>query len=650
MPHLTTRLKRLRNALERQRAYQLMRTASIILRRDGLPAFAERLGRWLRGERRYYRPLEWLAYQKYAQSAKLSPTELAAQRQAALAWSYQPTFGILTPLYNVPLPIFQQTAAAVTAQSYPNWRWYVADASTDSQLSAYLQQLAAAEPRLCAIRLDQNRGIAANTNAALQSATEEFLVLLDHDDLLASEALFEVARFLQTQPQADLIYSDSDKVNAKGRHFEPFFKPDWSPELLLCVNYLAHLSVLRREVALQVGQFDPALDGAQDWDYFLRLSEQTQRIHHIPKVLYHWRAWRSSTAQARSAKRYVAAAQLAAVRNHLQRTGIAAPRVFFVAEHPIRSIYPRVEWQQSAPRSVAIIIPSRDHARVLDACLASLFRLTDYPNYRVIVVDTGSREPATNALYARYAAEPRFSLVHYDQPFNFSRACNFGAQHAAQDDLLLFLNNDTQVLAADWLSRMAQWFEREGVGVVGAKLLYPDGKVQHGGVIVGLSGMASHAFQLSEESIMTHFGSDDWYRDYLAVTGACLLIDRRLFERIGGFDEAYELVYSDVELCLRAVAAGYRVVYTPDARLLHHESLTHKRRVPYDDFLRANEHFKTWIERGDPYYNPNLSHIGTLPNFSANSGERAVHLNAVLMAKLRALPAKGYLTLPDDLA
>lgn len=197
---------------------------------------------------------------------------------------------------------------------------------------------------------------------------------------------------------------------------------------------------------------------------------------------------------------------------------------------------------------------------------------------------------------------------------------------------------------------MAQWFEREGVGVVGAKLLYPDGKVQHGGVIVGLSGMASHAFQLSEESIMTHFGSDDWYRDYLAVTGACLLIDRRLFERIGGFDEAYELVYSDVELCLRAVAAGYRVVYTPDARLLHHESLTHKRRVPYDDFLRANEHFKTWIERGDPYYNPNLSHIGTLPNFSANSGERAVHLNAVLMAKLRALPAKGYLTLPDDLA
>ncbi len=650
MPDLTLRLKKLRDALERQRAVQLIRTASIILRRDGAGAFAGRLYRWLRGERRYYRPLEWLAYEKYAQRARLSPAEQAAQRQLALTWRFQPTFGILTPLHNVPLHIFKQTAASVAAQSYPNWRWHVADASTNGQLSDYLQMLAAAEPRLNAIRLKRNEGIAANTNAALRCATEDFLILLDHDDLLAPEALFAVAYFLQSRPEADLIYSDSDKIDARGRHFEPFFKPDWSPELLLCVNYIAHLSAFRREVALQVGLFDPALDGAQDWDYFLRLSEYTQRIYHIPKVLYHWRAWRSSTAQAYTAKSYVSSAQVAAVRNHLQRTGIAAPRVFFAPKHPIRRYSLCVHWQQRKPRSVAIIIPSRDHAEVLQACLSSVFRLTDYPSYRVIVVDTGSREPTTAALYARYAAESRFSVVHYTEPFNFSRACNFGARHATQDDLLLFLNNDTQVLAADWLARMAQWFERKGVGIVGAKLLYPDGKIQHGGVIVGLSGMASHAFQLAEESITTHFGSDDWYRNYLAVTGACLLIDRRLFEQIGGFDEAYRLIYSDVELCLRAVAAGCRVVYTPDARLLHHESLTHKRRVPYADFLRANEHFREWIERGDPYYNPNLSHIGTLPNFSANSSERAAHLNATLMAKLRALPERGYLTLPDDLA
>ncbi|MCE7948514.1 MAG: glycosyltransferase [Chloroflexi bacterium CFX4] len=645
-----TFLKKLRANLARRRVFQLFRTAYTIWQRDGLHAFTDRLRRWLGGERRYYRPLEWLAYEKHCQTAALSADQLTAQRETALGWRAQPTFAILTPVYNAPLYIFKQTAAFVTSQSYPNWRWYVADASTDATLSAYITQLAATEPRIVLIRLPENGGISANTNAALNCATEDFLLLLDHDDLLAPEALFEVAHFLQSQPNADLIYSDSDKVDAKGRRFEPLFKPDWSPELLLCANYIRHLSVFRREVALRVGQFDSALDGAQDWDYFLRLSEVTQCIYHLPKVLYHWRAWEGSTAQARGAKHYAAAAQIAAVENHLKRTGIAAPHVFFDAAHPIRKFYPYVQWEQPQPRRIAIIIPSRDHADVLGSCLGSLFRLTDYPHYRVIVVDTGSREQVTADLYARYAAEPRFSVVHYSAPFNFSRACNFGAQHAADADLLLFLNNDTEILAADWLARMAQWFEREKVGIVGAKLLYPSGEIQHGGVIVGLSGMASHAFMLSREAIMTHFGSDDWYRNYLAVTGACLMIAQPLFEQIGGFDEAYQLIYSDVEICLRAVVHGYRVVYTPDVRLIHYESLTHQRRVPYADFLRADQHFKTWIERGDPYYNPNLSHIGTLPNFSANSGERAAHLNAVLMARLRAMPEKGYLTLPDDLA
>ncbi len=645
-----TFLKKLRANLVRRRTFQLFRTAYTIWRRDGIHAFTDRLRRWLGGERRYYRPLEWLAYEKHCQTAALSAQQLAIQRQMALEWQAQPTFAILTPVYNAPLHIFKQTASFVASQSYPNWRWYVADASTDAALSAYITQLAATEPRITLIRLPNNGGIAANTNAALNRATEDFLLLLDHDDLLAPEALFEVAHCLQTQPDADLIYSDSDKVDAKGRRFEPLFKPDWSPELLLCVNYIRHLSVFRREVALRVGQFDSALDGAQDWDYFLRLSEVTQRIHHLPKVLYHWRAWEGSTAQARSAKHYAAAAQIAAVQNHLLRTGISAPHVFFDEAHPIRKFYPYVQWEQPQPRHIAIIIPSRDHADVLGSCLESLFRLTNYPHYRVIVVDTGSREQATADLYARYAAEPRFSVVYYTEPFNFSRACNFGAQHTTDADLLLFLNNDTEILAADWLARMAQWFEREGVGIVGAKLLYPSGEIQHGGVIVGLSGMASHAFMLSREAIMTHFGSDDWYRNYLAVTGACLMIAQPLFEQIGGFDEAYALIYSDVEICLRAVAHGYRVVYTPDVRLIHYESLTHQRRVPYADFLRADQHFKLWIERGDPYYNPNLSHIGTLPNFSANSGERPAHLNAVLMARLRAMPEKGYLTLPDDLA
>lgn len=632
---------------------QLANTAYRLLRQEGLGAFANRLVLWLRGERRYIRRdrPELHGYEPYCKATTPNDADLAAQRKEALAWRTAPTFGILTPVYKPPLYIFRRTVESVLAQSYPHWRWYLADASPNDEIWEYLTYLAAQDARIVPIRLTENRGISENSNAALrqalQEATCEYIALLDHDDKLAPEALYAMAKFIQAHPDADFIYSDGDKINAEDHRFDPIFKPDWSPELLLCVNLLCQMAVLRRGLLEKVGGFDPTKDGAQDWDLFLRISEVTQKIYHLPKVLYHWRVWERSTASSRGAKSYAAEAQLAAIREHLVRTGIQNPRVFFDTEHPIHGTYPLVAWEQPQPRSIAIIIPSRDHADMLLGCLVTLFGRTHYPNYRVIVVDTGSTEQATFALYARYAQEPRFQVVQYTEPFNFSKACNFGAQHATDSDLLLFLNNDIEVLDGTWLARMAQWYERPGVGIVGAKLMFPDGLVQHGGVYIGGGGLAAHLFGGLPENLITYFGNDGWYRNCLAVTGACLMIGRQVFDEVGGFDEAYQLNYSDVALCLRAHEAGYRILYTPHARLIHYESVTHKRRIPRADFLRANEAFQKWIKSGDPYYNPSLSY--QMPNHyvTMDPTHRAPYVNRMLMARL---PRKAMITLPDDLA
>ncbi|MCE7947278.1 MAG: glycosyltransferase family 2 protein [Chloroflexi bacterium CFX4] len=632
---------------------QLTNTSYRLLRQEGLGAFTNRLGLWLRGERRYMRHdrPELHGYEAYCKATTPNEAELAAQRKEARVWQNAPSFGILTPVYQPPLYIFRRTVESVLAQSYPYWRWYLADSSSNDEIWEYLTYLAAQDARIVPIRLTQNKGISENSNAALrqalQEATCEYIALLDHDDKLAPEALYAMAKFIQAQPDADFIYSDGDKINAEDHRFDPIFKPNWSPEMLLCVNLLCQMAVMRRDLLAKVGMFDPSKDGAQDWDLFLRISEVTQKIYHLPKVLYHWRVWERSTASSREAKSYAAEAQLAAIREHLVRTGIQNPRVFFDSEHPIHGTYPLVIWEQPQPRSIAIIIPSRDHADMLLGCLATLFGRTRYPNYRVIVVDTGSTEQATFDLYARYAQEPRFQVVKYTEPFNFSKACNFGAQHAAESDLLLFLNNDIEVLDGTWLARMAQWYERTGVGIVGAKLIFPDGLVQHGGVYIGGGGLAAHLFSRLPENLITYFGNDGWYRNVLAVTGACLMISRQAFDAVGGFDEAYQLNYSDVALCLRAHEAGYRIVYTPHARLIHYESVTHKRRIPRVDFLRANEAFQKWIKSGDPYYNPSLSYA--MPNHyvTMDPSHRALYVNRMLMARL---PRKAMITLPDDLA
>lgn len=559
-------------------------------------------------------------------------------------WDYKPALNIVTAVFGPPLSVFEETINSVLQQTYGRWVWNLVDASEEDTVWNVLTSLAARDLRVRPHRLVRNQGISGNINIALEQATGDYIVMLDHDDTIAPHALFSVAQAIAIQPDLDFIYSDSDKLDESGHRCEPLFKPDWSPEMLLSWNLLNQISVFRRSLLDQIGYLNPELDGAQDWDFYFRITERTQQIHHIPQILYHWRKTAKSTAKSVSNKPFAQKAQIRAISDHLQRTKTTKPEVFFIPGHPIHKTYPLSRWTSTRNWKISIIIPSKDRVHLLRKCLETVFGLTTYSNYEVIVVDTGSTEKNTHDYYDELKNRSQFRLISFREPFNFGKACNFGVSQAT-GDMLLFLNNDTEVLTRNWLERMLQWFEISGVGIVGAKLLFPNGKIQHAGVILGFGGLAGHLFANENENTSSIFGTDGWYRNVSAVTGACLMIRQDLFSRIGGFDDAFELIYSDVELCIRAAALGYRTVYSPEVRLLHHESATHERRIPRLDFENASQKWKTLLQLGDPYFNPNLTSTSARPSFKVRPDENPAQLNDRLMARL---PKKETILLPGD--
>jgi GT2 family glycosyltransferase len=448
-------------------------------------------------------------------------------------------------------------------------------------------------------------------------AQGEFVQFLDHDDLLSPNAFYEVARLLNENAAWDVIYYDEDKLSADGTaRLSPFFKPDWSPVLLISANYLTH-ALMRRTLVIEAGKLDPATDGAQDWDLAFRVTERTNRIAHIPKVLYHWRQVSGSTSGDLTAKPWVFDTQIRCVENHLRRTGCANPQVNFPSMGFLRA-----RWQV-AGRKVSIIIPSKERVALLSRCLSSITQITLYPNYEFVIVDNGSVEPETLQYYDSLRRDPRVNIVPYNEKFNYSRANNIGARHAT-GDIFLFLNNDTEVLEADWLEEMVRWAERPDVGVVGAKLLYPDLTIQHAGVVIGMEGHASHVFWGAPEKYGGPFGSVDWYRNYTATTGACMMMRREVFETLGGFDEAYILAFSDIEICIRADERGLQTVYTPYARLKHYEGKTRGSFIPPEDIEVGLVHFMEPVAAGDRYFNPNLSYSHRLPTIAMPGEEGRV--------------------------
>ena len=525
----------------------------------------------------------------------------------------QPLVSILLPVYNPDLELLDAAIASVRNQIYDRWEVCIADdASTDPKVRPRLEQAAANEPRIKLTFREKNGHIAACSNSALAIASGDWCALLDQDDLLTEDALGRFALQLDLHPAAGLVYSDEDKIDAAGVRSDPFFKPDWNPELFLGQNFINHLGLYRTDLVRRVGGFREGFEGSQDYDLALRCIEQLEpaQIRHIPRVLYHWRKATGSVAAAPDAKPYAREAARRAITEHLHRNGIDG-QVEACPENPEahRVVYSLGE---KSP-SVSIIIPMRDQIGLLQRCLESIRAHTDYAPIEFVVVDNGSTEKAALEFLQDLEHAGQARVVRDAGPFNFSRLTNSGAA-CAKGEILLFLNNDIEATKREWLREMVRHAVRSEVGAVGARLWYPDGTLQHGGVILGLGGVAGHAFPRLRRGRGGYFSRALLEQNCSAVTGACLAVRKQLFETIGPFDGTHlPISFNDVDFGLRLRAAGLRNVWTPSANLIHAESASRGHqptRQEQAQFVREASYMqqKWGLELlHDPYYNPNLS-------------------------------------------
>jgi glycosyltransferase involved in cell wall biosynthesis len=514
-----------------------------------------------------------------------------------------PKLSILMPVHDPPVEFLEKAFVSVRGQVYQNWELCIADdGSSDQRVRELLQEWLATDSRVKLTRMDQSVNISLATNAAAELATGEFLLFLDHDDELSPDALGEVVLYLSRCPQTDILYSDDDKIDAAGNRYAPQFKPDWSPELLLSYMYLSHLFVVKRTLFEAIGGARKGLEGSQDYDLALRATEQAEQVGHVPKVLYHWRALPGSTASSGIAKPKSFEAGQRAVEEACMRRGIEA--VVYRPDFAVRDhlgMY-RLRFPDNGP-SVTIVIPTKNQAPLLRRCLESIKRTT-YRNYEVVIIDNESDDSETLA-YLGSLPHRVLRLPNPSGRFNFA-AINNRAVREIHSDYLLFLNNDTEVQSACWLSQMVGYGQIEGVGAVGAKLVFPDGRIQHAGVIHGLHhGLAAPAFKLAPADGHGYLSYLSVSRNYSAVTAACLLTPRKLFLDLSGFNEAdYAVAYNDVDYCYRLVDRRYRCVYCPDAELIHYEGYSRGFR---DDPAELAAFRTAYRHRRDPWYSPHLT-------------------------------------------
>lgn len=543
---------------------------------------------------------------------KNEPSGDDSSRQMGHRFESGPCISIVVPVFNTPIPFLRDMIDSVLNQTYQRWQLCITDGgSNDGQVGATLHSYVEKDERICVRILGENLGIAGNSNAALSLATGEFVCFLDHDDLLSSNALYEAVRAIHENPDADLLYSDEDKITHDGKkRYDPHFKPDWSPDTFCSYNYLCHLTVCRRELITRIGGFREGFDGAQDYDLFLRAAKQARLIVHIPKILYHWRSHESSTAFASQAKQYAFDAGKRALEDALSGERFSA----VVSPGLSMGAY-RVSYVVLDQPTVALIIPTKDKADVLQRCIESVFRKTEYPHYHVVIVDNGSVDRETFAYYQTLSDKKNIALLSYDKPFNFSSINNYAVRHISDEyRYLLFLNNDMEVISPDWLGEMLGHAQRPEIGAVGAKLYYPNNTIQHAGVIVGIGGAAGHAHKYAPRDTNGYFSRARITQNVSAVTAACLLMRRDVFDAIGGYDEQFSHAFNDVDLCLRIREKGFRIVFTPYAELYHYESISRGYEDTPDKYVRFQkeiglfqERWNDFLAKGDPCYNPNLT-------------------------------------------
>ena len=618
VPQWVARARMQRKLLSLHPRYRVNDGAGVSLPSARLPGSVDEL--WQEYHRLYaHDGVGLILYQEWQEGVEAVNNKRFAHEVAQAAgrqWTMQddwPLISVLLPIFNTPAHLLQRCIESVLRQSYPKWQLCIADdRSTLAHVRPLLERYAAQDER---IRLEfraANGHIAQASNSALALATGEYVGLLDHDDELAEHALFCVARALADHPEAQIIYSDEDKLDESGQRCDPYFKPDFSPDLLLAQNYFGHFCVFRRSLVCRAGAFRAGFEGSQDYDLILRCLTQltdTNGVLHLPHVLYHWRKTAGSTALSPDEKSYAYDAAQRALQQHLDSQKPGA-RVEIVAP----GLY-RQHWPLADSPKVSIVVPTRDGLDVLKPCIDSIVQRTQYTNYEIVVVDNQSCLPETAAYLdeLQESLQGRLRVLAYDQPFNYSAINNYAAAHAS-GDVLALLNNDIEVLNADWLSEMVAQATRPGVGCVGAKLYYPDGTLQHGGVILGIGGVAGHAHQFAARDAVGYFNRLRVVHNVSAVTGAALVVKKGIYLQVGGMDEAnLPVAFNDVDFCLRVRQAGYRNVWTPYAELVHHESKTRGADNTPDKQSRFERECRFMQEKWaamlqhDPYYNPNLS-------------------------------------------
>ncbi|MDP2966325.1 MAG: glycosyltransferase family 2 protein [Pelolinea sp.] len=570
-------------------------------------------------------PPHALSYAKWIHQNEPEITELIRQRNSNELFPYRPLISIIVPVFNTPEDVLRDTLDSVLNQTYTNWQLCIANGSPEAVTTTLvLKEYAEKDQRVHLVTLKKNLGIAANTNAAIALANGQYVAFLDHDDCLAPFVLFEVVSAIKAHPQTDVFYSDEDKLTADGKiRYDPHFKSAFNLELLRCMNYMCHFLVIRKIIGDHVGWLREGFEGAQDFDLILRVVEKSHWVTHIPRILYHWRAISSSTANDTNAKNHATNSGILALQDHMDRLGITAQ----VKQTKYPTNY-RIKYSIPNNPLVSIIIPSHNHTDDLQRCVNSILKKSTYLNYEIVIFENNSHDETIFKLYEELKNTACVHVIEFNKPFNYSRINNF-AVNKVSGEIILLLNNDTEVITPDWLECMLEYAIQPGVGAVGAKLYYADGTLQHGGVFIATPGeVAGHSHKRTQRDLPGYNHRLILPQNLSAVTAACLMMRKKVFNQVAGFDERFELAFGDVDLCVRLCEKGYLNVWTPYSELYHYESLTRgyedtpekqvrfKKEIDY-----FNEKWKRLQELGDPYYNPNLAIEGDF-NFSLASTPR----------------------------
>lgn len=550
-------------------------------------------------------------YKRWMKKNFPTKNQLIVLSEKEKLFNYRPKISVVLPVYNPPEQYFKDCINSVINQVYTNWELCIADdVSPNPNIKKIILEFAEKDARIKYIFREENGHISASSNSAIEIATGDYIALLDHDDLLTPDALYENVLALNNDPEIDFLYSDEDKINEKEEHLDAHFKPDWCPDNFLCRNYICHFSVIKSSLIKEVGGFRIGLEGSQDYDIFLRVSELAKKIHHIPKILYHWRIHSESTALTMDTKPYATNAAIKALEDTLKRRNIKGSVTSIDRLAGFYSIKYDIEEQEK----VSIIIPTKDKADLTDVCINSIFEITDYPNYEVILINNNSSESSFFEMTEKWLQkEPaRFKVIDDNDDFNFSRLMNRAASNASGKYLLL-LNNDTEVIQKNWMTEMVRHAQRKSIGAVGVKLLYKNESVQHAGVIIGLRGIAGHHFVGADKNDFGYFNYLQSINNFSAVTAACLMVRKSVFDEVGGFDEELAVEFNDVDFCLKLVEKGYYNIFTPYVTLYHYESISrghpHKTKESYERHVRENKFFKNRWQKyidNDPCYNKNL--------------------------------------------